>query len=512
MKIVIVGGGTAGWLAALMISKVHPYHELTMIESSKIGIIGAGEGSTGYLTSIISGKIYDFGCNLMEFLKDTGATLKYGIKHKGWTPDITKSYFGPLGGTPSDSDSIHDYYFSYVNATDPNKLHLSSSLGYKAEHNLSDFSLKTFDFSGHDFALHFDAHAVGKYFKKVTTKSKQVEQIDNVVQDIVLNEQGFVDKLILEDNTEVSGDFFIDASGFSRVIMNKLNNKWVSYKENLPVNTAMPFILKHEQEKIEPWTTAWAQSSGWMWQIPTQDRIGCGYVYCDEFITADEAHKEIETILGKQIEPIRTLKFDTGRLDKAWVKNCLAIGLSSAFAEPLEATSIPTTLVQLWQFIFDNLEDNLEKTVADYKINCYNRQTAQLYDELKDFLNIHYMGGRSDSKFWRYINTGATQTDFVKEIINICKHKQPNSRYMKNYFGSAGWGLWCYILAGTGHITPLHSKLEIEKFSKFKNMNDIQKDIQSMHIEFSEYNKLNQNLTYDKFISYLKRQRNDTTV
>lgn len=505
MKIVIVGGGTAGWLAALMVSKVHPHHEITMIESSKIGIIGAGEGSTGYLTSIISGKIYDFGCNMMDFLKETGATLKYGIKHKGWNQDITKSYFGPIGGTASDSDSIHDYYFSYANATYPDKLHLSSHLGYKAEHNLSDFSLRSFDFISYDFALHFDAHKVGQYFKKVTTKSTKINQIDSVVKKVMLDQFGNIAELVLEDNLTVKGDFFIDASGFSRILMTHLNNKWISYKENLPVNTAMPFILEKDSDKVEPWTTAWAQSAGWMWQIPTQDRIGCGYVYCDDFINADQAHKEIETILNRKIEPIRTLKFDTGRLEQAWIKNCLAVGLASAFAEPLEATSIHTTIVQLWQFVFDNLEDNLEKTVVESKIKCYNRQTAILYDELKDFLNIHYMGSRADSEFWKYIQTGQTQTEFVKELIDICKYKQPNARNMRAYFGSAGWTLWSFILAGTGHITPQQSMNEIEKFTKFKNIDEIKTNMQELQAEFDSYHKNMQTLTYDKFISYIKR-------
>ena len=129
--------------------------------------------------------------------------------------------------------------------------------------------------------------------------------------------------------------------------MKHLPSKWVSFKENLPLNTGMPFHLKYKEGEIpEPYTTAWAQKAGWMWQIPLLDRKGCGYVYDDNFTTPEKAQEEIETILGQEIDPIRIIKFDSGRQESAWIKNCVTIGLSSAFLEPLEATSIHSTIVQ----------------------------------------------------------------------------------------------------------------------------------------------------------------------
>jgi tryptophan halogenase len=148
----------------------------------------------------------------------------------------------------------------------------------------------------------------------------------------------------------------------------------------------MPFLLQFEEdEKIEPLTTAWALSSGWMWMIPTQERYGCGYVFDDRFISHEEAQKEVETKLGKQIEPIRFLKFDTGRLDSFWNKNCLSVGLSAAFAEPLEATSIHSTILQLNSFIFDYLKDTKEQTLNSGMINIYNRRISKMYDNYAQF-------------------------------------------------------------------------------------------------------------------------------
>ena len=454
MKIVIVGGGTAGWLAALIISKMRPIHSVTVIESSQIGIIGAGEGSTGLLTSIIKNDIFDSGCDMLEFLKETGATLKYGILHKAWTPDLDQQYFGPIAGTPS-TNILHDSIFAHYHRLD--KPHLSSLHGQATESRISPFNKNNLKFdTSPEFALHFDAHKVGAYFKKVTLRNNKVSYIDDEILDVNLTENGSIASLLLKSSSSIDGDFFIDASGFKQVLMKKLKVSWVDYQKNLPVNSAIPFLLdyKTETETPELWTTAWAQRAGWMWQIPVQDRKGCGYVFDDNFITPDQAHAEIETILGRKITPIRTLKFNTGRLEKAWEKNCLAVGLASAFAEPLEATSIHTTIVQLLNFTVEFLKPTLEDTVNSGNIDLYNRRTAKLYDTIKDFLVVHYMGGRTDSEFWKYISSGETATDFVKELLESCKVRTPTNRDFDIMFGNADWSLYSYVISGIGRLSP----------------------------------------------------------
>lgn len=451
MKIIIVGGGTAGWLTALMINKVHPEHDLVVIESSRIGIVGAGEGSTGILTNIIRGDLHDFGCNLLEFMKETGSTIKYGIHHKDWHT-IGQSYLAPLAGSPTCGSAI-DHTFCFQAINNPNKMHLLSSTGIYAEQSVSPFDLNTLQFDNIGHALHFDAHAVGKYFKRIVLKNPKVQWIDDEIVDVSVDYQGNINKLILNESQTIQGDFFIDASGFSRVLMKKLENPWISYNEYLPVNSAMPFLLKYEEDETpEPWTTAWAQSSGWMWQIPTAKRKGCGYVFCDHFLSADKAQEEVETALGKKIEPVRILKFDTGRLKDPWIKNCLAVGLCSAFAEPLEATSIHSTIIQLIYFVFEYLKDTKDKTCNSGSINIYNKRTAKMYDDFKDFLNIHYMGARKDSEFWKYISTGKTQTEKTKDILEMCKHRLPSNKDYNQYIGGTDWGLYSYVLIGIRRI------------------------------------------------------------
>jgi tryptophan halogenase len=505
LKIVIVGGGTAGWLAALMIHKLYPMHKLTVIESSAIGIVGAGEGSTGMLTSIINGDFHDFGCDMMDFLKETGATIKYGIHHKDWNT-VGESYLAPLNGSPTSGNTTLDTTFALAAELIPSKMHKLHVCGLAMEHLQSPFNLKTFKFSKMGYALHFDAHAVGRYFKKVVMKDNEVLHVDDEIQNVVLNDQGEISQLKLKSGGTVGGEFFIDASGFSRVLMKQMNNPWVSYRKNLPVNSAMPFLLDYEDgETPEPWTTAWAQSSGWMWQIPTQHRKGCGYVFDDNFITPDQAQQEIETTLGRKINPIRILKFDTGRLENAWVKNCVAVGLCSAFAEPLEATSIHSTIVQLLSLTFEYMKLTKEETCNPASIKMYNKHTARMYDDFKDFLNIHYMGGRTDSEFWKYIAAGTTQTDNTRDLLEMANTKCPTNSNFNQYRGGVDWGLYSYVMFGNKSL-PATTLVKEMHFADFVSPG-LRSHARNILEEYGNtaWDQIKDNMSYKNFIEFLRK-------
>lgn len=443
MKIVICGGGTAGWLAALMIKKIQPNHDIVIIESSSIPIVGAGEGSTGYLTDIIQGMNFDFGCNEEEFITETGATVKLGIRHENWKHK-GHSYYAPI-------DITDNAVFLWAKKHNY-KMHTASRNGYLIENKKSNFYVQGPDINTHSHAYHFDAHLVGKYFKKIVLCCPGVELIDSEVINIEVEEIG-IQKLVLSNGNTVTGDLFIDCTGFARILSKSLDQRWISYSNNLPVNTAMPFILKQQPDEIiEPVTIALAQNAGWMWKIPVSDRWGCGYVFDDRFITTEQAQDEIEKYLGQDIEPIRFLKFDTGRLDKVWYKNCLSLGLAAAFAEPLEATSIHSTIVQLTKFIWDYLRDNEEDTNNLGSQATYNKQIGLMYDDFKDFLVLHYQTDRNDSEFWRYVTSGETQTERVSEVLEITKHKLLTNNDFIGFYGYAGAGLWNWILDGLGKI------------------------------------------------------------
>lgn len=470
MNIVIVGGGTAGWLSALFLSKIVPnVHNITVVDSSKIGNIGAGEGSTGLLNGIITNQIADFGCNIVDFLRETNSTLKLGIRYQDWVRPGS-NYVQPIDGSYS-ANEIPDYHFLYSLLNDyKGSSHTITPLGYMLEEKKSTFFSNGIDNLGLH-AYHFDASLVGQYFKKICLQANVVN-IDNEIIDVNLTETGEIASIVLEDSTTLSGDFFIDASGFNKVLVKKLGIKWESYGKQLPVNSAMPFHIKYkENEIIEPSTLALAQKHGWMWRIPIKNRYGAGYVYSDSFISDTQAHAEIEKSLGHEIDPLKVIKFDSGRLEKFWHKNCLAVGLSSAFLEPLEATSIHATLIQLWYFVNEFARDTYDNTYSETAEKFYNKRVSKVFENIRDFLIIHYRTGRTDTDFWTYMNSKNVHTEFTRDILEICKTRSPRFSDFDQYLGSLDWTLWSHVLAGTENLTPAIAKKDLIWFNKLQQAN-----------------------------------------
>ena len=451
-KFVIVGGGTAGWLSALFVKKVTG-KQVTVIASDDIPIIGAGEGSTGLLPDVVCNRIWDFGCNEQDFLKETKSTLKMGIKHENWRKDGI-GYFGPIDFSRTHHlpiDTLQNYAI-YSGAD----ISLSTGNGFLFMQEKSSFFKLDSDYyqkgitSSNSHAYHFDAFAVGEYFKKLCIKYG-VEYIEDEVIQVAVDETG-IKSLDLKSGNHVTGDFFIDASGFKRVLSSALKIDWVSYKKQLPVDRAMPFIIPYkEKQKIPNYTLARALDAGWMWQIPTQERLGCGYVYSSQYCDEKTAQDHVEKSLGFPVKPIKHLKFDSGRLESFWNKNCLSIGLAAAFAEPLEATSIHTTIVQLREFC-NNLTDS----------KLYNTNISKLYDDMRDFLIVHYLNGRQDTEFWKYVNSGNNITSGVQRILDMCTHKIPKLNDWEAYYGSVSSPLYNVILNNLGYLDSTIAKKELE--------------------------------------------------
>jgi tryptophan halogenase len=330
-------------------------------------------------------------------------------------------------------------------------MHLASPIGI-------EFEQQKFD---NTYACHFDGHKVGKFFKKIC-ESDGVITIDSVVKTITLNDAGEINSLHLDNGSTVEGDFFIDCTGFARVIMKELGVGWNSYAEYLPVNTAMPFILDYEPgEKPLPVTTATALSAGWMWDIPLKTRRGCGYVFDNKFISKEDAQKEVEEYLGKKITPIKWIDFVSGRSETFWEKNVLTLGLSSAFLEPLEATSIHSTIIQLLMFEKEYLLDDKSKTVTDYNRNSYNIKITRLYDSLMEFISFHYQGGRDDTPFWQSFKDENKASPLAKIYLEKCKHKIPGFLEINGVLGSPSAGLWNWIAGGLELVTPELAKKEL---------------------------------------------------
>lgn len=451
MNIVIAGGGTAGWLAALTIAKTQPNkHNITVVASSKLGIIGAGENATGLFKDLLTGVFFDINLDMNDFMEKTEATYKNGILNVNWTKDGS-DYFTPLACSPSWMGT-DDVAFKYGLAFNKEKLHMYSDSGYLYETGRWEHDLQSF---------HFNSVKAGEYLKDICIKDG-VKVIDSIILDIEVDSNENIISLNLEDERKITGDFFIDATGFSRLLMKKLNVGWKSYKEFLPVDRAIPFFLTDPELMKRRYTTAIALSSGWMWNVPLQTRVGAGYTYDSNYLTEEEAIAEVEEYLGYKVNPIKVIKFDAGRTETTWKNNCLAVGLAQSFVEPLEATSIHTTITQLLLFVNDYLSSDKETTLLSGHMESFNKICKQMNDLTCDFISLHYQGGREDSPFWSHITNNFVATDAVKKVIEHAKTKVPGNFAFKTSIGTASVCLWNWTLAGLNLLTPEVAKKSLE--------------------------------------------------
>ena len=462
MKIVIVGGGTAGWIAACYYARFNQdlKNEIVVIESSKIPIIGAGEGSTGIFTKIVNSHFTKLGINEIDFLNKTKSTLKLGIRFKDWSGD-GKEFLSPVQPTETGMSSIDVHLLvSHILGDYAD----SSPSGYLMDNDYSTYSKSGSTIMGHSY--HFDAHKVGEYFKEYAMKAG-VKCVDTEVISLNINKDNGELDSVETTIGNISADFWVDCSGFARILIGPMGGGWKSYEEYLPTNSAIPYIHQYEAgetPKLE--TLSWAMPNGWMWQIPTQDRYGCGYVYSDKFTTYDKAVDELIKTTGRKIEPLRNIKFDCGRVENPWVKNVVAIGLSQGFVEPLEATSIHATLIQLDFLLTNTLNffSNKENTIFNANINRYNEFVGRFFDDIKDLIQLHYTTNREDTEFWKYCKYDMKRTDNVNDILEICKYRSPSMLDFNFYHGSGNWGVWCWTLIGLGHLTKDVAKHTLDAY------------------------------------------------
>lgn len=441
MNIVIVGGGTAGWISAYMIANsLSQNHKITLIESSKIGIIGAGEGSTGQLIKLLHGGFFPNDINIDDFIEKTDAVNKMGIRYNDWSK-IGSSFFSPIATSVTDHLE-DDYIFKYViHKFGGQMAHLSSKNGI-------EFEAKKYD---ELMSFHFDAHKVGLYFKSLCIN--KVTTIDGIIDDVLVDSNENVKSIKLDTGQIIEADFFIDCSGFNRVLMKKLNVGWTSCQKYLSVNTAMPFLIQYkENEELIPETKATALSSGWVWDIPLKTRRGCGYVFDDNFITHDQAQKEVEDYLGQGINPIKFIKFDSGYSNDFWKNNVLCIGLSSSFFEPLQATSIHNTILQVSEFVDNYLFNDVKTTVNQNNIKKYNKHIELIMLSSLNLISLNYQGKRADSDFWKSVIFENKVTDEVKYVIQ--KYKTEFAKQIDINTKGHGLGIINIVAAGLNLISP----------------------------------------------------------
>ena len=305
-NIVIVGGGTAGWSTAHhFINKTSPDTKITVVAAEEIPIIGVGESTTGRFNDLINLEPNLTGVNEKDFLKETESTFKIGIKHSDWHT-IGKSFYSPIGDgydNPTkfphkDYDNLRIYHVA--EGLDYDKFYQSQLMAQNRLHIINGRSVFEYE-EDKPVAYHLDTYKVGQYLKRKAINTTKCKYIDGKVINFEQDRDGFIKHLKLTNGAKVKGDLFIDCTGFARLLISKVEkNKWVSYKDNLLVDSALNFNYEHdENEPIKNYTHAWAQKNGWCWEIPTQTRMGCGYVFSSKHTDFDKAHDEISKKIKK---------------------------------------------------------------------------------------------------------------------------------------------------------------------------------------------------------------------
>jgi tryptophan halogenase len=235
------------------------------------------------------------------------------------------------------------------------------------------------------------------------------------------------------------------------VISSKQGAKWVSYKKYLPMNHALAFPTDDVSD-LKPYTLSRALSSGWNWRISTQSRYGNGYVFCDEFIDSTKAHEEIQSFYTEEVKVAKDIKFEAGRVDKFWINNCISVGLSASFVEPLEASSIGNSILQAFGIAKMLPLWELDRKYAEK----YNNDFTKCFDNIVDFVQLHYMTKRNDTLFWRTLPEMMTKTDFIKEHLDVFKKTLPNQSLFMGEYNMFQSPNWAQVMNGLGLLDTEH--------------------------------------------------------
>ena len=458
-RIVIAGGGTAGWLTAAAISRqLSSIFDVVLIESEDIGTIGVGEATIP--TVRVFHKL--LGIDEKEFVSQTNATFKLGINFENWKRK-GESYFHSFGKTGKDSYLAgfqHFWLYGHENG-------LAQSYGdycFELQAAVNDkFALP--DKGQINYAYHLDAGKYAQYLRKLSEGHGAVRKEGKISKVNTDADSGDIVSLELDSGEVINGDFFVDCTGFHGLLIEKtLKTGFEDWSHWLPCDRAWA-VQTTLNDKLPPYTRANAHDSGWQWRIPLQNRAGNGLVFSTRFMDEQTAkEKLLSSIEGEQTSEPRLIKFVTGRRKKVWNKNCIALGLSSGFIEPLESTSIHlfmTGIIRLLRLLPSG-------NISQANIDEYNQQTAHEIERIRDFIILHYhVTERDDSPFWQHLKT--------MEIPESLKHRIDLFQQSANVFQSEHdvfqVDSWVQVLLGQGVLPsqyhPSVNTMPIEELNQF---------------------------------------------
>jgi tryptophan 7-halogenase len=456
-RLVIVGGGTAGWMAAIYLNRFmrRINGKVVLIESPTLGTIGVGEATVPSLVNFIRLLKLDE----QEFMRRCSATYKLGIKFDGWAADGTTYWhpFGICGARVNGLDLFHFWLKRRFEAG--SKL---SYFDYSVQALLAETEKAPWPCGGTSriaetgtYAFHLDASALADYLREIAT-GEGVEHLFGNVQDVALDERGYIASLDVGSGRAIAGDLFVDASGFSgRLVEQALGDPWIDWSKFMLCDRAVAMPLPRG-EQFPPYTLSKAMTAGWMWRIPLSSRTGNGYVFSSAYLSSDAAVAALIDQSGlhraRGADP-RLLTIRVGRRKNFWLRNCVSVGLASGFVEPLESTGIHLIqravmlLVEYWP----------DRDFSDALRHAYNARMAALYDEVRDFIVLHYVLTRRDEPFWRDARN-VPLPDTLQETLALYDENGRIETPRLQFFPETSY---FFILSGNGRL-PRRPIIEAE--------------------------------------------------
>jgi tryptophan halogenase len=446
-SIAVVGGGTAGWMAASMLARALPGNScaITVIESPDIGTVGVGEATIPPLIDLLR----FLGINEADFVRHTFSTYKLGIRFSDWRR-IGHTYWHPFG-TFGSRINLRPFYHSWHKAQAAglslnfNDYSACSALGEAGKFRFPDTTGQT-DAAGLRYALHFDAGLVARYLRAYSERLG-VQRLERTVSGATRLQNGNLDELLFADGSRLGADLFIDCSGFRGVLIEQvLQTGYLPWTDVLPCDRAVAVPTQMTSAR-PPYTQASARSAGWRWRIPLQHRAGNGYVYSSAFCSDTEALDDLLREVGeKPLAEPRQLRFVTGRRKQLWSHNCLALGLASGFLEPLESTSIHLVMSGVYKL----LEHFPDRRFDPATIASYNEEAIEEIERIRDFIVLHYcLNQRDDAPLWRYCQSMKIP-DSLAQRIEMYERTGRIRIKAAELFSDLSW---FYVLNGMG-VTP----------------------------------------------------------
>ncbi|WP_288936380.1 tryptophan halogenase family protein [Sphingomonas sp. GV3] len=446
-SIAIVGGGTAGWMAACLMAKAWPEAAITLVESPDVGIVGVGEGSTPQLKALFD----TLGIAEADWMPAADATYKTGIAFEGWGGLGTR-YFHPFAGAVDlhTQPAFHASALARRTGADvpahPDRFFLNSRL---ANARRAPVASSNFPFPV-GYGYHFDAHKVGGVLRAEALR-RGVRHLSAHVADVVVAANGDIASLTIADHEPLAADIFVDASGFRGLLLQQvLGVPFRPFAQNL-FNDRAVVMPTPRGAALDAHTTATALSAGWAWSIPLTARTGNGYVYASAYVSPDDAETELRRHLGLLDSPVpaRHLTMKVGRVDQSWAANCLAIGLAQGFIEPLEATALHIVQATVEGFVHALGEGGFTPRHRD----AFNARIARRYEGIRDYIVAHYrLNRRVDTPYWRDAAAIEQLSDDLKAIMTAWFTGRDvaaviEARDLGGYYAPMSWEV---LLAGYG--------------------------------------------------------------